>query len=60
MEHYDVLNEMLANNCPTSMSEDGLVRTFVFELHCMEVRITAELISTVDTIQYKILEFEMV
>lgn len=59
LDHYDVLNAILANDCPKSMEDDGFVRTFEFELHCMTVRIKTRLISTVDTIQYEILEFEM-
>lgn len=59
MDHYDVLNAILANDCPRSTENDGLIKTFEFELHCVTVRIKAELISTVDTIQYKILEFEL-
>lgn len=56
--HYDVLNVMLAENCP--LTRDGDEVTFEFVLCCRTARITAELISTVDTIQYKILEFEII
>lgn len=59
MDHYDVLNAMLAENCPTDKSEDGMVSDFEFEGCCITFRIKAELISTVDTIQYKILKFEV-
>lgn len=59
MNHYDVLNAMLAENCPTDKSEDGLINDFEFEGCCVSFRIKAELISTVNTIQYKILEFEI-
>lgn len=59
MEHYDVLNAILSEDCPREIMEDGLVRIHEFELHCMTVRITAKLISTVDTIQYEILDFEV-
>lgn len=60
MEHYDVLNAILTNDCPSHTSIDGVIRTFEIELHCSIVRIEAELISTVDTIQWKILNFEVV
>jgi hypothetical protein len=59
MEHRDVLNAMLAENCPTEKSDDGLISDFEFEGCCVSYRIKAELISTVDTIQYTILEFEI-
>lgn len=57
LDHYDVLNAMLAGNCPITRAGDEM--TFEFELHCTTVRIKAELISTMDTIQYKILDFEL-
>jgi hypothetical protein len=59
LDHYDVLNAMLAENCPTDKSDDGLISDFEFEGCCVSFRIKAELISTVDTIQWKIIEFEI-
>ena len=60
MEHYDVLNAILANDCPRRSSVDGMTKTFEFDLHCARVRVKAELISTVNTIQYKIVDFELI
>ena len=58
MNHVDVLNEMLANNCPSdNLSSD--IRTFYFEGHCVEYKITAKLLSIVPTITYEIISFEM-
>lgn len=59
MNHVDVLNEMLANNCPSDdLSSD--IRTFYFEGHCSEYKITAKLLTVVPTIAYEIISFEMI
>ena len=58
MNHTKVLNAMMANNCPSdNLSSD--IRTFYFEGHCVEFKITAKLLSIVPTITYEIISFEM-
>lgn len=58
MNHTEALNLLLANSCRVDHGEDDL-RTFVFDLHCVEAKITARLVSTVDSIQYEIINVEM-
>lgn len=62
MEHYDVLNAILATDCPRDSweFEGRLFKLFEFEVHCAIIKIIAELVSTVDTIQYKIVKFEVI
>lgn len=59
MEHYDVLNAILANTCVKEWRE-GDKKVFEIDLHCTVARVTATLISTVDTFQYEINGLEFV
>lgn len=49
MLHEDVLNFMLANTCH---HDDG---EYTFDLHCMEVKVKAELLTVEPSFKYKIL-----
>lgn len=59
MDHEYALNHLLANACPTWVSDDGDIRQFTFDIHCVEAVITAKLVSTVDSIQYEIISIDM-
>jgi hypothetical protein len=59
MEHDDALNLMLANACPRA-ENDGDIRYFEFDLHCATAKVKAEVVSTLSTIQYKIISVEIV
>jgi hypothetical protein len=56
--HIEALDLILANACPADLLADG-VRTFHLQLHCREVEVKAKLISTVDRIQYEILDVKI-
>lgn len=56
MTHEEALNLMLANSCHNTNLDGNDV--FIFEGHCLMFRITAKLISTLDTIQYEIINLE--
>ena len=52
MTHEEALNLILAHACPQEI--DDYIGTYVIELHCNMVKVTAELVSTFEMIQYKI------
>lgn len=63
MDHYEGLNLMLANACPRGVVDAGdgdEYKIFEFDLHCDVAKVTAELISTIGTIQYRIVSVEII
>lgn len=55
MTHEEALNLILAQSCHNGPDEND-VRTFHITLHCVEMQVKAKLASTVDTIQYEIVD----
>lgn len=58
MTHEEALNLLLSANCTKGFL--GGVNTFEFELHCETAIVKAELVSTVGSIQYKVISVEFV
>ena len=60
MEHYDLLNQILADACPTERDDITGVSVFQIESHCVGWKITARLTSVPMTfpITYEIISAE--
>jgi len=57
MNHEQALNMMLANSCHNTDAEGNDI--FMLEGHCLTFRVTARLVSTLETIQYDIVNVEI-
>lgn len=63
MDHYEGLNLLLANACPKEIIDAGdgdYYKVFELDLHCDIAKVTAEVISTVGTIQFRIVSMEII
>lgn len=60
-KHYELMNLLLAHNCPSNASNDPTDdhAVFTIELHCVTFEVTARLTSTVNTIQYEIIDYKI-
>lgn len=59
MTHTEALNLILSHACPSQIfGEDGY--EFVIDTHCTSLRVRANLVSSVDTVQYDILSVEVI
>lgn len=57
--HEEILNYMIANTCHHELIEPG-IREFAFDLHCMEVKVSARFIGNWanDDIRYEIISWK--
>ena len=60
MLHEEILNFMLANNCHNEKYDDS-ARKFTFDLHCVEVKVTARFVGswTDNDIRYEIISWKV-
>lgn len=61
MNHETAFNLLLANCCPKGSVGPAAdnIDVYEFDLHCRTARVTAKLVSTVNTIQFEIISVEV-